>query len=1111
MKKIFRLITFLIFSLMMVGQLHSQVKMQETTITIPTYMAGEPDATPFFYKPESYQGAQLHVYPYPYTGKLSDNKLDKIYKAIILENEFIKICVLPELGGRLYYAQDKTNGYDFVYRNNVIKPALIGMTGAWISGGVEWNVPHHHRASTFSPVDYKTEEREDGSKTVWVGEYEKRSETRWLVGLTLYPGKSYVEVSMKYLNVTPVVNSFLFWANAAVHANENYQVIFPPDVERATFHSKTSFTDFPISHQVYQGIDFTKGVDVSWWKNTTSPTSYFAWGTEKDFMAGIDHGKNAGTAIIADHYLFPGKKFWNWGNNDVQRMWDKMLTDSDGPYLEMMTGFYSDNQPDYSWINPYGLKSGTMYYYPVKNMNSVKEATKEAAVNLEINNGKALIQVTATSRLNNYRIILSYKGKSLYSDVINPDPVTPFSKEIKIANGAVAQDFTLNLYSADNETVVQYTPPVKKNLPEPPKYQSPENPSSISSTDELFLKGLRIEQFGNASYNPEFYYNEVLKRDSMHILANTQLGIRFLKPGSYSKSEKYLKQAVNMVTANYTSAKYGEPLYYMGVNLFYQGKLKEAYDLLYKASWNQEWSSQCYYLLAVIDCLNGNYNAAINKLGEAYTANGNNVEALSLMAIILRRNGEEDMAKQTLAEINQIDPLNLTEVYEQYQIDKKDLKMKAADKLRETFRDETDNYLETAARYIMAGFYSDAAELLHLATVPQLPVTSRNPLIYYYHGYCLSMNNEKGDAATTYAQASAMNIDRCFPYGSTSFAVLSDAVTTNDKDATALYLLGNLLCDNAPDQAFAAWQKSAEIKTTAIVNRNMAFILANIYDKPTEAIAKLDKAMEMGSNNPMFLLERDEYTAYAGNHPADRLAFIDKFKDVSQNWDKTELRRAKLLTFLGKYNEAIEILKNQHFYIAEITNLNPHLVWSNAYLARGIQYLQNNDPDKAIADFTEISKFPRNLEIARDSRISLANYWLGKAYQKKGDAKRAKEYFTVMANDKEIASGWGATGSALSPFYQALAFQELGNKTKAEEILQKMVTQGNELLNKKYHEAADTRSVDIRQSRIQDKAEGYLYLGLANKGLGKTSEAEENFKKALEIEPDMFDVRIGGY
>jgi tetratricopeptide (TPR) repeat protein len=1106
MRYVLKLFSFFFFCFLSLSNIFSQVKIQESTITIPTYPIGAPETTPLFYTPEVYQGAQLRIYPYPYLGKLSNQKIDRIYKAVILENEYIKICVLPELGGRLYYAQDKTNGYDFIYRNTVIKPALIGMTGAWISGGVEWNVPHHHRASTFMPVEYKLDENADGSKTIWVGEYEKRSQTRWLVGLTLYPGKSYVEASLRYLNVTPVANSFLFWANAAVHANEDYQVVFPPDVEKAVFHSKTQFTDYPVSRQVYQGIDFTKGVDISLWKNTTSPTSFFAWDTEKDFMAGIDHGKKAGTAIVGNHYIFPGKKFWNWGNNDVQRLWDQMLTDTDGPYLEMMTGFYSDNQPDYSWNAPFGVKSGTMYYYPVKNLTSVKEANKDAAVNLEIKGGKATIQAYTTSKMSGGRIVLFYQGKEMFAKEINPDPVLPFSTEVKVKTDAIPQDFTLILVSPQNEELVRYTPPVKKNAPEPPKYQTPEDPSKITQADLLYQKGLRLEQFGSASYNPEVYYQEALKRDSAHILVNTQLGIRYLKPGLYDVSQKHLERATKALTANYTAARYSEPLYYLGVNLFYQNRVKEAYDIFYKASWNQEWASQAYYMLAVIDCLNGEYNASIDKLSESLTYNGNNIEAMNLMGIILRRNGAVDLAKQTIDESRRIDPLNLTLAFEQYQMNKTGPGSSALKALRHLFRDEADNFLETASRYLMAGFYSDAAELLMLATSPEFPVTSKNPLIYYYIGYCYKQGNEMADAAKWFSLASAMNTDYSFPYGPATFAVLTEALKLDSKDVTAHYLMGNILCDHAPGLAYASWQKADQ--ANPMVNRNLAFVLANIFDKPKDALEKLEQVLENGAGNPMFLLERDVYAAYAGLEPSLRLAFMEKYKNISSSWDKTELRRAELLNLTGNYDAAIEILKTQHFYIAEITTLNPHVVWSNAFLSRGITFLKNNETERAIADFSEVFKFPRNLEIVRDSRTILANYWLGKASQKKGDQKKANENFKIIANNNDAASGWGASGTALVPYYQALAWFELGNRLKAEEIYQRMITQGNNMLNTKYHEAAVDQSVNIRQARKYHMAEGYFYIGLGNKGLGNVAEAEANFKRALETDPSFFDIKL---
>ena len=203
----------------------SGVKIWEESLKIPTYRVEKPDPNPLFYTSRAYQGAQGHVYPYPMLDKLTDIREDIAYKAVFLENKYVQIMVLPELGGRIFSAVDRTNNYNFFYRQHVIKPALIGMLGARISGGVEWNVPHHHRATTFMPVDYTTQENHDGSKTIWVGEIELRHRMKWIIGLTLYPDKSYLEATVKIFNRTPFAHSFLYWANVAAHANPAYQVI----------------------------------------------------------------------------------------------------------------------------------------------------------------------------------------------------------------------------------------------------------------------------------------------------------------------------------------------------------------------------------------------------------------------------------------------------------------------------------------------------------------------------------------------------------------------------------------------------------------------------------------------------------------------------------------------------------------------------------------------------------------------------------------------------------------------------------------------------------------------------------------------------------------------
>ena len=156
----------------------AQVKISEQEWVIPTYTVYPPDKNPMFFKGESYQGASKIIYPYRLNDMISDEKTDKALKTVILENEYIKVCITPEIGGKIYYATDKTDNYNFIYKNDVVKPSNIGMLGAWVSGGIEWCVLHHHRASTFLPVDYSTSENKDGSKTIWIGETEPRHRMR---------------------------------------------------------------------------------------------------------------------------------------------------------------------------------------------------------------------------------------------------------------------------------------------------------------------------------------------------------------------------------------------------------------------------------------------------------------------------------------------------------------------------------------------------------------------------------------------------------------------------------------------------------------------------------------------------------------------------------------------------------------------------------------------------------------------------------------------------------------------------------------------------------------------------------------------------------------------
>ena len=261
--------------------------------------------------------------------------------------------ILPELGGRVQMALDKTNNYHFVYYNRVIKPALVGLAGPWISGGIEFNWPQHHRPSTFHPVDVDIDRRRRRLVDRLV--QRNRPHGRHARHARLHDCTPARRIS-KFACGSPIARRcrrrFLWWANPAVHVDENHQSIFPPDVCAVMDHGKRDVSTFPIATGEYYKVDYSPGTDISRYKNIPVPTSYMAYHSDYDFVGSYDHGRQAGLLHVASHHISPGKKQWTWGCGEFGQAWDRQLTDEDGPYIELMCGVYTDNQPDFSWLSP---------------------------------------------------------------------------------------------------------------------------------------------------------------------------------------------------------------------------------------------------------------------------------------------------------------------------------------------------------------------------------------------------------------------------------------------------------------------------------------------------------------------------------------------------------------------------------------------------------------------------------------------------------------------------------------------------------------------------------------------------------------------------------------
>ena len=1087
-------VAILFFMLLNCERLTAQVKISEQEWVIPTYKVSPPDKNPMFFKGESYQGASKYIYPYGLNDVIANEKVDHAWKALILENEYIKLCVTPEIGGKLYYGTDKTNGYNFIYKNNVVKPSNIGMTGAWVSGGIEWCVIHHHRASTFLPVDYDLKENSDGSKTIWIGETEPRHRMRWTIGISVYPGKSYYSAEVKIHNPTPYTNTFLYWANVAAHTNKNYQVIFPPSVGVATYHAKNSFTNWPVSTEVYNGEDFTKGVDLNWWINSVNQNSYFAYDLKEDFMGGYDHGKETGTVHIGDHNIVKGAKLWEWGSGARGQATEARLTDDSGPYVEIMVGAFSDNQPDYSWIKPFEVKTFKQYWYPVKDIQGFKYANLNGAVNLEKReDNKVFLGYYSTQKVSKAKIILKKKGEVVFEKVMEISPETAFTTSVKIDGPFNNTDLSTEMINTENnEVLVAYQPVEKKEagkLPETVK--RPALPKDIQTVEELYLAGSRIQQFYNPTLDAMDYFEEALKRDPSDIRSNVAVGNVHLRNGEYTIARSYFSKAVKRLTKDYTRPSNCEALYLQGLTLKALEFYDEAIDTLYRATWDYAYHSAAYIELARISCLRGDYQKALGQVNESLSTNANNNSAINLKASIQRKLGDLEGAKATLANVIENDPLDFRAANENYLLAKNAGNNQNTGKiltdLNRKMRDFDENYLELAVGYLNDGLFAEAEDILRR-------FKGKNQMVSYYLGYIQDKNGNKTEAAKYFKAASDQSVDYGFPFRLEDVKVLNLASKYNPDDAKPLYYLGNLLYDKQPQKAIEYWENAVKRDPSlAIAWRNLGWGYYQYSHDLAKAISAYEKAFAVKKDDPVYYAELDPLYEMNNTPIEKRAKLFEEKNEIVKQRDDSFVREIIVLNLAGEYDKAVEYLSKSNFHFREGSS-RVRDITVDARLLLGKKYLSEKKYEQTLEQFLSTIETPDNSQSGRrtgDMRSPQINYWVGIAYEALGNKTKAKSYFT-LSTDQPIRT------NNYIRYYQGLSFLKLGNKTKASEYFNSLIEEGNKRINQG-SEIDFFAKFGEREAENAQLSNAYLLKGLGYKGLGDANAATENLKKAVEL------------
>lgn len=1096
--------------------LNDSVKIWKEKIVIPTYGTGAPDKNPMFFEKRVYQGSSGAVYPNPVIEKILDVKEDKEYTCLFLENKYLKIMILPELGGRVQMAYDKMKERHFIYYNQVIKPALVGLTGPWISGGIEFNWPQHHRPSTFEPVDYTIVENADGSKTVWVNEIERMFRTKGMAGFTLHPDKAYLEIKAKLYNRTPLPQTFLWWANPAVKVNDDYQSVFPPDVNAVFDHGKRDVSTFPIATGTYYKVDYSPGTDISRYKNIPVPTSYMAINSEYDFMGGYEHDSRAGVLHVANHHVSPGKKQWTWGNSDFGLAWDRNLTDEDGPYIELMTGMFTDNQPDFSWLMPYEEKTFTQYFLPYQELGLVKNATKDLLLNIEKDTGRAIVSIYATSEQSDLTLKFAIAGKLLYEEIFSIQPENVVERKILIPAASDEKQFSVRILNSEGRVILKYDPASNKQNPMPSPAKSALKPEDVENNEQLFLTGQHLEQYRHATYSPVDYYQEALRRDAKDFRCNNALGLWCLRRGKFAIAVDYFKTAIETLTARNPNPYDSEPYYNLGLALGYLDKRKDAYDAFYKATWSSAWQDAGYFSLGQLDVIHRDFDLALDHICKSIDRNANNGKAYVLKAAALRNLNRYEDAIEVCDSALKRDRFNLGAIYEKAML----LQVKGDIQESETNRQQlvqlsrqtSHNLIEYAVDYAAAGLYAEAIALLSLTDE-----ATRSPLVDYYLAfYSDKISDPK--SAFYLQRAAAGNSYLCFPNRIEDIAALEFAIDQNPADHMAPYYLGNLWYDKRQYQdAISNWelsvQRSPDFPT---VHRNLGIAYFNKRNEVEKAIKCFERAFALDRTDARILMELDQLYKRINRNLVERQTLLEDNLITALQRDDLYLERAALYNFQGEFRKAYDLIMARKFHPWEggEGRVSGQYVYALVEMAK--DDINSGHFAKAIEKLGQAQTYPHNLGEGKlfGAKENDIFYWIGKAWKGLGEYEKAKAYF------RQATQGLSEPGAAIfyndqqpdKIFYQGLAWLELGEQEKAQQIFENLRQYGE--CHRNDETEIDYFAVSLPNLLIfeddlnlRNRIHCLYILGLGQMGLNQINNAVRTLEEVLRLDAQHYGAK----
>jgi tetratricopeptide (TPR) repeat protein len=718
---------------------------------IGTYPFSDPDPVPILAR----TGQGTRLYPYFAFDGFTNRSENREWTVVRLENPYIGVSILPEVGGKVWGAVEKPSGREFLYTNHVLKFRQISLRGPWTSGGIEFNFGViGHSPATATPVDHVLRRNRDGSVSCIVGAMDLPSRTRWSVSITLPKDKAYFETSALWSNPSPFSQSYYAWMCAAVKTAEDLEYLFPGRFEIGHDYTVPVET-WPLDHQ---------GRDVSIYRNNDfgGPKSRFVFGARQDYYGAYYRNSGSGFGHWAPYEDVPGRKVWIWDLSRAGEIWVDLLTDKDGQYSEPQAGRLL-NQSDHEFFKPLTADRWREIWFPYRGIGPMVKASPAAVLSVSPAPGKLSVGLFALEAIDDELVVAEAGGKEIFRERLKLKTADKYKQEIALPEGSTEVRIRLGR-KLDYETN-----PSAEALRRPLVFKNPDE----LTPEGLYLAALRLEKardLGRALAK----YLACLEKEPFHVRALTRVAELYARRGEYVTALGYAGKALE------TSMYDPEANYVYGVISRRQGDIVDAKETLGWAARSMEYRSTAYCQLAEIALLEKDAGLALDYAKKAVESNAMNLSALEVQATALRALGDNHRARSVLDRILEIDPLDHLARFELYLLDPGPETLKTFQSgIQWEMPHET--YLEAALYYVRLGAVEDAVTLLRNAP-EQLEVLC-------WLAWLLK-EKSPGDAGMILDKALAASPSFVFPFREESIPVFAYAVAARPQDWKPKYYLG---------------------------------------------------------------------------------------------------------------------------------------------------------------------------------------------------------------------------------------------------------------------------------------------------------------------------------